>query len=87
METLKRYKVVICPKCGEVQTSEAQEAFKCRNCHATRKMFSEKVIGTNIRVLASYDHPIDATEFVKEYKKRVAAKKDAGTGFATASDL
>ncbi len=58
MQTLKRYKVVICPKCGEVQTSEAEESFKCRSCHATRKMFSDKVIGTNIRVLASYDHPL-----------------------------
>ena len=85
---MKRYKVIACPHCGYVQSSAAYDTFSCTQCLKTRKFRSTKVIGLNIKVLASFDHPKDATLYVQEYKKQLAKKTSgASTEEALFSDV
>jgi len=37
MEKLKKWKVCICPKCGEVQVTFAKGGLRCRRCGSYRK--------------------------------------------------
>ncbi|PIO05333.1 hypothetical protein COT47_05280 [Candidatus Woesearchaeota archaeon CG08_land_8_20_14_0_20_43_7] len=70
MVSLKRYKVIICPSCGLVQSSGAAEVFKCLKCGKSRKILSKTHVGFNVTVLDSFDNPRQATLFVQEYNKQ-----------------
>jgi len=39
----KKYKVVICPKCGRVQAVMAVKRFKCRFCGHSRPMHEMRI--------------------------------------------
>ena len=61
--------------------SSAEVTFSCVRCKKSRKLHSTTQIGLDIKVLASFDLPQDASRFIQEYK----GQKVQDIGFSDAS--
>ena len=64
-----KYKVAMCPSCGNIQISSSNITFKCVRCNKSKSWLSKKNPGLQIKVIKSFDHPKDATNFISEYKR------------------
>ncbi len=63
--------VIMCPKCGIVQASQAAVVFKCRGCGVASQIKSKAKLGLSVKVLATFQNPLDAAAYVQEYTKRI----------------
>jgi len=67
---MKKFKVVQCPKCGNIQTSQSLLIFKCFRCGKSRTMNPKSRLGLGVKILDSFDTGIEAAKFVQEYLRK-----------------
>ena len=59
---MKRFKVVVCPNCGVVQSTEAISVIKCVRCGKSKQF-------KKLKILKTFDTGRQAALFVQEYNK------------------
>ena len=59
---MKRFKAVVCPACGCVQSTEAVSAVKCKRCGKSRQF-------TALKILKTFDTGKEASLFIQEYTR------------------
>ena len=66
---LKRYKVIMCPKCKSIQTTEKKDTLKCRSCRKSTQFKSVKTGHLMVKIYNSFDLPKHATMLCKKLRK------------------
>lgn len=59
------FKAVLCP-CGWIQVTGAANRYKCLKCGRSRALYRK---GMHMGILREFDNPLDASDFVKAWKK------------------
>ncbi len=67
---LLRFKVIQCPSCGHVQSSQSNTTFKCFRCGKSRKMNPKSKLGLGVKILASFESGIQAAQFIQAYQQK-----------------
>jgi uncharacterized Zn finger protein (UPF0148 family) len=60
---MKRFKAIVCPKCGFVQSTEAEGSIKCFGC-------GKSTVFSKLKVLQTFDTGQQSALFIQEYKKQ-----------------
>jgi len=72
MNQFKKYKTVMCPNCGFVQSTYANNIFKCFKCKKIREFIAKpsrnSPTSLNIKILFDSDNPNEVSRFTKRYK-------------------
>jgi len=63
----RKYKVVSCPRCGELQAIRATSVFRCRYCGYREKM-------ARVRILYATDDAREIVEAVKRLRERYGGR-------------
>ncbi len=72
---MKKFKVVQCPNCGSVQSSQTTIIFKCFRCGRSKTVNPKSRLGFGIKILESFDTGDEAAKFVQEYQKQIWENK------------
>lgn len=79
MIEIKRYWVVGCPGCGQIQTTEIRKFFKkifvCVYCRKRRKLKHKNSPGLTMKAFGQYDNPNDAVKLAQQLKRKILKKK------------
>ena len=59
---MKRFKIIVCPNCGCVQSTEAESTIKCKRCGKSKQFKA-------LKILKTFDTGQQAALFVQEYTK------------------
>jgi ribosomal protein L40E len=59
---MRRFKVVVCAKCGAAQATESEKELKCRRC-------GKSTVFKKLKVLRTFDTGRQAALFIQEYTK------------------
>jgi len=70
---MKKFKILRCPKCGEIQVSEAK-TLRCKVCDKTTKIFQKKGLG--VVVFKSYDTGYQANKVITRLKNEIVNNKE-----------
>lgn len=63
MHYTRKYRVVLCPSCNEIQVS--QKSFKCKSCSKKTKIISSSKAKFPLSILNSYHTKDEAVEVCK----------------------
>lgn len=81
---LLKYHVLRCPKCGHLKTSTARDKTRCVSCMHGWQIHKE---GSTWGVLASFYTPVQATEFIQNYKQKIELARKEEEQIRTAFSL
>ena len=73
IKTLKKFKIVKCPKCGLRQVTSAK-TLKCKRCNKSTKVFQKKGLG--LTIYKDYDTGTEANKFVTKLKNEIVKQKE-----------
>lgn len=71
---MKKYMVVQCPHCGNLQSTSSATVFKCFRCGKSRKMNPKSKLGFGVKILAAFDDSAKAARFIQEYTRLLHEK-------------
>lgn len=74
LRNMKRYKIVKCPKCGRLGSTEANLSYKCVLCNkSSRMMKKDSKLGTvaNVVVIDSFDNPLMCSQVLTAHKSKL----------------
>lgn len=74
-EKIKVFRVVQCPSCGHVQSTQSMSTFKCHSCGASKTMNPKSKYGLGVKVLGSFGTGAAAAKFVQAYRAEKAKSK------------
>ena len=69
---MNSYKVIQCPKCGQVQVS-GSKVLQCKYCGKSTALVG-KSGEMRVKVVANFGSPQEAAVFIREYKEKKAGK-------------
>jgi len=85
---LKKFKVIQCPKCGKISSTEANIMFKCIICNRSTKIKKKNEFGLALNILKTFDDPMEATNFCRVAKDVYHNKGElTKAGFFNAGDV
>jgi len=61
------FRVVQCPNCGTVQSTQAEKTFKCVRCNKSKTINPKSKFGLGIKILKSFQSGEAAARFIIEY--------------------
>ncbi|ODS42200.1 MAG: hypothetical protein MSIBF_02365 [Candidatus Altiarchaeales archaeon IMC4] len=71
-DDLFRYKVVMCPNCGIIQTTEGEESFRCRSCNKASRY---RIKGDWHVKIADFPNPNAASAYAGEWAERIEMER------------
>lgn len=87
MMNLKKFKLIQCLKCGQVQLN-ASKILKCKYCQKSTRIKQKTKFGLSVNLIKDFDSGEEATKYIKIYKNIILQrKKDKGfTTYGTMSE-
>jgi len=72
---MKKFKILMCRKCGNIQVTSSQKMLKCVYCGKSSVIFSKKR-GLITKVYSTFDTGTEASKFIIEFKNKIIGGKE-----------